>query len=351
MSYRDWVFLSYDAVNHALRVEFPYNADGVRRIREVPGRVWDSESKAWLLPITVASIEALESQFGAAVRPGRPDQQKRSWDALHQELIRRKYSPRTIRAYIHYNQLLVNFCDREPQHIDSEAIRLFFLVLSARSTVSSSAINVAHSAIRFYQFQILRRRRQLQFPVRPKLDKKLPSILSLEEVRSILQHAKNLKHRTLLALVYSAGLRVSEVVTLKPEDIDISRRMIRVRAGKGRKDRMTLLSQRVVTTLHEYLKLYRPIVWLFEGQQPGTHLSQRSAQKIFERIKNRAGINKHVTIHSLRHAFATHLLESGVDLRYIQALLGHASPRTTQIYTHVSNVHLRKILNPLDQDL
>jgi len=152
-------------------------------------------------------------------------------------------------------------------------------------------------------------------------------------------------------LIYSAGLRVSEVVKLKPEDIDAERRLIRIKGAKGRKDRYTLLSEVALGTLSLYIKSYRPVKWLFPGQQEGRHVTTRTVQKIFDDGVKKAGIIKEVSVHSLRHSFATHLLERGVDLRYIQELLGHKSSKTTEVYTHVSNKDLSKIRSPLDSIL
>jgi len=148
--------------------------------------------------------------------------------------------------------------------------------------------------------------------------------------------------------MYSAGLRVGEVVKLKIEDIEVKRKLIRVRGGKGRKDRYTVLSEIALRTFREYVDKYKPEKWLFPGQRKDKHISTRTVQAIFEKARDKAGIKKDATVHSLRHSFATHLLESGVDLRYIQELLGHKSSKTTEIYTHVSTKNLSKIKSPLD---
>ncbi len=152
-----------------------------------------------------------------------------------------------------------------------------------------------------------------------------------------------------MLLTYSAGLRVGEVVRLRCEDIDIDRKMILVRQGKRRKDRYTMLSEFALGALREYLRRYRPRTWLFPGARYGRHLHERSVQKVFQRAKEKAGIDKQVSVHTLRHSFATHLLEGGTDLRYIQELLGHESSRTTEIYTHVSQRDIGRIRSPLDQ--
>ncbi|CAD7770458.1 Tyrosine recombinase XerA [Candidatus Methanoperedenaceae archaeon GB50] len=185
---------------------------------------------------------------------------------------------------------------------------------------------------------------------RPKKDKKLLVVLSQEEVLRILSSVTNLKHRLILMLIYSAGLRVGEVVKLRVEDIDVERGMIRIRGGKGRKDRYTLLSEVVLNTFKEYVDRYKPEKWLFPGQRKDRHITPRTLQKLFDNTRRKAGIRKEATVHSLRHSFATHPLESGVDLRYIQELPGHKSSKTTEIYTHVAmkDLNLRKIRSPLD---
>ena len=182
---------------------------------------------------------------------------------------------------------------------------------------------------------------------RPKREKVLPNVLSKEEVFKIIDLTKNLKHKTLLALIYSAGLRISEALAMKPNDIDSARMLIHIKNAKGKKDRYTLLSEKILLLLREYYTIYKPKEYLFEGQFGGQY-SSRSAQTILKEAVKRAGINKPVSLHTLRHSFATHLLESGTDLRYIQDLLGHSSPKTTMIYTHVSSTSLKKIKNPFD---
>lgn len=184
-------------------------------------------------------------------------------------------------------------------------------------------------------------------PPRPK-ERRLPTVLSAEEVRRLLAAVDNPKHLALLMLLYSAGLRAGEVVRLRVEDIDDDRGLVHVARGKGRKDRYTLLSTVARAAIADYRLRFRPGPWLFPGNRPGHHLSTRSLQKIVARARARAGITKRLTAHTLRHSFATHLLEAGIDLRYIQELLGHASSRTTEIYTHVSNRELSRIRSPLD---
>ena len=173
-------------------------------------------------------------------------------------------------------------------------------------------------------------------------------MLSKLEVKQIINCTNNLKHKTILSTIYSAGLRLSETINLKIADIDSERKLIYVRGGKGKKDRTTILSKELLPMLREYYKGYKPKVWLFEGLENGRY-SKRSVQNIFKKSLQKSKISKIATVHSLRHSFATHLLEQGDDLRYIQKILGHRSSKTTEIYTHVTSVGLNKIKSPLDE--
>lgn len=182
---------------------------------------------------------------------------------------------------------------------------------------------------------------------RPRKEKKLPIVLSTGEIKSIFNSVTNLKHKTLLSLLYSAGLRIGEAINLEITDIDSKRMLIHIKQAKGKKDRYTLLSLAFVKLLRTYYIAYKPTKYLFEGQNKEKY-SNASAQKVLKTAVLKAGIKKKVTLHSLRHSFATHLLEKGTDLRYIQELLGHSSPKTTMIYTHVTETSLKNIKNPFD---
>ena len=203
------------------------------------------------------------------------------------------------------------------------------------------------SALKFYYGEILNQ--NIIYEIKgPRKGKKLPVILSKEEIYEILSLCSNIKHKAILMMVYSAGLRVSEGVKLKVEDIDPQRNAIHIKGAKRRKDRYVNLSITVLQYLRQYFIDYKPKKWLFPGIKPDNHISSRTVQAIFEQTCKKAKIKKDVSIHTLRHSFATHLLESGVDLRYIQELLGHKSSKTTEIYTHVSNKNLINIKSPLD---
>ena len=271
-------------------------------------------------------------------------------EQLRRELRLRNYSPKTIKSYTSCIRTVARYWgSRGVTDLNGEDVRRYLLFALEHEGLSASTVNQLFNALRFLYVEVLKKPFVIGSIPRPQTEKKLPVVLSQEEVKRIFSAARNPKHRVLLMLVYSAGLRVGEVVRLEPRDIDSSRGLIHVRGGKGKKDRYTVLSPLVLEHLRGYWKLYRPLRWLFEGQHAGKAYSIRSAEKVFENAVEASGIKKEVSIHSLRHSFATHLLESGVDLRYIQELLGHSSSKTTEIYTHVSQRQLGLIRSPIDQ--
>jgi site-specific recombinase XerD len=232
--------------------------------------------------------------------------------------------------------------------VDATHARAYLLTLSTDGAASVAYHAQAASALRFLFERVLRRSGGYGDVPRPRKESKLPAVLGHEDALRMVESLDNPKHRALLMLIYSAGLRVSEAVHLRPEDLDPERMLIRVRGGKGRKDRYTLLSDRALAAVKVYVAEYQPARWLFPGPRAARPLATRTAQRIVENARIRAGVAAHATPHTLRHSFATHLLEAGTDLRYIQELLGHASTRTTEIYTHVSRRDLRRIRSPLD---
>lgn len=263
-------------------------------------------------------------------------------------LITKRYSESTIKTYIGMVTLFLRYltCKAEVE-ISEQTVANFnydFIVSAGKSiSYQNQAINALKQ---FFEFT----HQSVEFELeRPKREKKLPIILSMEEVKRIIAASGNLKHKTLLSLIYSGGFRISEVLNLRLSDLDYERMLVHVRGAKGKKDRYTILSERAKTLILEYRNVYEPANYLFEGQF-GARYSARSAQQVLKKAAGRAGIKKDLTLHSLRHSFATHLLENGTDLRYIQNLLGHQSPKTTMIYTHVSNNSLRKIRSPFDID-
>ncbi len=264
------------------------------------------------------------------------------------EMVLRRFSPKTQEAYVSAVAGLARFYKQSPEKIDKERIKAYLVHLMQDRKLSWSSCNVAVSGLRFFYTQTLGMDSMfLSIPPRKK-DNRLPEILSAEELERLFSALTNQKHRTLLMTTYAAGLRVSEVVSLKVTDIDSKRMMIRVQQGKGSKDRYTILSKRLLTELRIYYKMYRPPVWLFSSSNPEQPLSDRAAQRIYYHAKDKAGIKKGKGIHTLRHCFATHLLEAGVDLRTIQMLMGHSSIMTTMVYLQVTRKHLSSTQSPLD---
>ena len=337
--------ITIEKIDGQIVVKFPYNTGYIEKIKSVDGYRWHIQNKYWYFRDDDGVVEKILSAFSGEDISISPELQ--SFDKLKRELTSRKYSRKTIKAYLYYNKELVNFAGKNSEEINESDIKNYLFYLVEKRDVSASTLNVTVNALRFYYGKILKRKFMYEIK-RPKKDKKLPVVLSRGEVSRILSSVKNIKHKAILMIIYSAGLRVSEVVKLKVEDIDEERKLIHVRGAKGRKDRYTLLSGVALETIDLYLKAYQPEKWLFTGAKKTRHITTRTAGKIFTNACKKAGIKKVVSVHCLRHSFATHLLESGVDLRYIQELLGHASSKTTEIYTHVSNKNLKTIRSPLD---
>lgn len=267
---------------------------------------------------------------------------------LENELISRRYSKSTIKSYVHHVENFMEFIDKPSSYATEADVKSYVLSLAVDKEFSTSSMNIAINAIKFFLSEILDKNYITSVIKRPRKDKKLPVVLSSEEVKKILGVTKNFKHNLLLMIIYSCGLRVGEAVNLKFEDVDFDRRMLKIRAGKGRKDRYTIISNAALASLKVYMKPFSPSDWIFAGTPAKNHITTRTAEKVFEAALKNAGIKKSAGIHALRHSFATHLLESGVDIRYIQQLLGHVNLKTTEIYTHVSTKHIEKIVSPLD---
>jgi site-specific recombinase XerD len=263
------------------------------------------------------------------------------------ELELHRKSPRTIEAYVRAVAQLARHFGRSPERIEREQVRDFLHYLITQRKLAFSSCNQKLAAMRFFYEQVLR---QPDFDLRvpAKRSGRLPEPLSRQEIARLLEAATNAKHRVLMMTAYAAGLRLSELVHLRIEDLHSQRMLIHVRQGKGHKDRYTLLSPRLLQELRGYWRQYRPRPWLFPNQQGNGPLPTATAQRAFYTLKARAQIQHGHGIHSLRHSFATHLLEAGVDLPTIQRLLGHTSLSTTAKYLHVTSQHLSSIRSPLD---
>ena len=264
-------------------------------------------------------------------------------------LVVERYSASTIKTYCEALTVFLNYFKEKKSHeISNEDFHQFQLDYILKKGLSSSYQNQVINAIRLYFKRLRNSSIQVDKIQRPRKEHKLPNVLSKEEVRSILDACGNLKHRVMLCLIYSAGLRRSELLALKPLDIDSKRMVIIIRQSKGKRDRIVGLSEKILEQLRSYYKAYKPSVYLFEGQKKGERYSERSLAKVLDTACEKAGIKKPVSLHWLRHSYATHLMEAGTDLRHIQTLLGHKSSKTTEIYTHVSTRSIQNIKSPFD---
>ena len=265
-----------------------------------------------------------------------------------EELQRRNYSPSTTRQYLRDIAAFAKHFHRSPDRLGAEQIRDYQLFLIHEKKLAWSTYNQIVCALRFFYIKVLKRTFLLADIPFTRKQQKLPSILSQQEVAQLLVAPNHLKTRALLMLIYSAGLRRSEAAHLLVSDIDSERMTITIRQGKWQKDRVVMLSPVLLQTLQQYWRYEHPKVWLFPGATPGQPISGNDVFGVFKNALRRAGITKPVSPHSLRHAFATHMLEAGVDLRTIQALLGHRSLKTTSRYLHVSPQQLHATASPLD---
>lgn len=333
-------------------VKFPYSLENVAKIKHINGRKWIQSDKIWCIPNNNESITDLKMLFKSDkivfLNSHSEDSNNDMVLTVKNELILRKYSAKTQKAYLGHIKRFLQFCSKNIEEIDNGDIKKYLLKLIDQEK-SSVYINQAISALEFL-FKSIGQPDYFSFDInRPKREKKLPGVLSKDEVFKIIEAIDNLKHKALIMLIYSGGLRVSEAAKLKIEDVDSKRNLIYIKAAKGRKDRCTILSKAALEVTRLYFKIYKPAIWLFEGQGKEEHITERTIQRVFENAANKAGIRKKATVHTLRHSFATHLLENGTDLRYIQELLGHESSTTTEIYTHVSEKDFGRIQSPLDR--
>jgi integrase/recombinase XerD len=260
----------------------------------------------------------------------------------------RDYSEHTIAAYVSAVYRLANHYHRSPDKLGREEIRAFLVDLVEQKKVTWSYYKQVLAALRFFYRQVLRRSEVVEDVRGPRPEKRLPVVLSAQEVARFFKAIPSLKHRTILMLAYGAGLRIGEAVRVRVSDLDRQRKVIRVQQGKGKKDRYTLLSPALVEILDRYCWAARPEDLLFTTRFKDRPITASTVQRVCIQARQEAGIDKRISPHTLRHSFATHLLEAGTDLRVIQVLMGHASPKTTAIYTHVSTALIGKTLSPLD---
>jgi len=348
-----------------VELQFEYDPEIVAIIKTCRRRRWNAQQRHWIVArVEIALLsKALEVAGVRVLAPGRPglappgtphrrpvpiadaETAAALGERAQSALVLRRYSPRTARAYMkHVRRCLADLTGAAL----TDDVMAGYIVERVDRGLSAGYHGQLVAAVRFLCEVVLDRPDLAARIPSPKRAKSLPVVLSVREVVRLLDAFANPKHRLMALVLYSAGVRVGELVQLRIEDLDVERGLIRVRNGKGAKDRYTLYSQQLADTVAMYRKLYAPSAYLFTGRRNDRPISTRTVQKVLSGAARRAGLEKHVTPHTLRHSFATHLLEQGVDMRYIQELLGHASSRTTEIYTHVTQPALLRIRSPLD---
>lgn len=346
------------------------------RVKSIHGRRWNQQLLCWELPYTQLTLRFLRKYFQPddldwtfkpdenvperlpaderstappqhAHRP-QPARYEAAVAALEQCLILKRYSWRTIKTYLHcFREYIRYYNDLKPSQLTRQHINDYLSHLVQRKKCSASYQSQVMSAIKMFYTEVVPQSHKVENLFQPKRPQQLPKVLTESEVEALLRAVDNPKHRCLLMLIYSAGLRLGEAIGLRLDDLQPDQQRLYVRSGKGQKDRCTILSPKVWAHLHAYIQLYNPIEYVFENPRGGPY-SERSVQEVFAQAKRRAMINPQATVHTLRHSFATHLLEKGVDLRYIQDLLGHQSSKTTEIYTHITQKGWDRLQSPID---
>jgi integrase/recombinase XerD len=344
-------------------------------VKQIPGRRWLANLGCWTIPYTSKTIQQLQYIFGKQCwldfdpekeqpirinsdnqkneKSHKPINKPSPWPddmcKLEQELFLKRYSRHTVKTYLCFFKEYTIWLgkNRSPESQEKEGIRIFLYQWIKFKKASATAQNQMINALKFYYEKVLKRERTVYDLPRPKKSIHLPKIFSEREIKTLLQSPQNIKHQCILLTIYSTGIRLSELLNLRIQDIDSKRMSVFIKGGKGKKDRYTVLSPMLLKHLRHYYKLYFPEYWLFEGRDGGQY-SPRSVQQVLRRAISKSGVNSFGTVHTLRHSFATHLLENGTDLRYIQHLLGHSSTKTTEIYTHITKHHMAKLKSPLD---
>lgn len=334
-------------------VQFPKDSSLINSFKkEYPQARWSASVKRWYLPDTEGIRKKLKLTTPAkgkgALLKIHPVNQVPLQNFINQ-LRLKAYSPNTMAVYTNeFAQLLKTIGGYPVDNLTPEKLKSYFLYCVKTLQLSESHLNSRINAVKFYYEQVLHRPRMFFDIPRPKKPLRLPLVLSKEEIIRLLRQPENSKHKLMLRLCYGMGLRVSEITALKIEHIDSKRMQVLIQAAKGKKDRYVNLPQSVLTDLRAYYKEFRPKEFLFEGQHGGRY-SVRSVQLVFKQAMKKARIRKKVGIHGLRHSYATHLLEHGTDISFIQKLLGHKDIRTTLLYTNVADTKISAIQSPLDQ--
>lgn len=330
-----------------IAVIFEKREEFIARIKQLKGSRWDYSLRVWHVPDTEENRMRFKLPTKASLMPSEEGVIAMQYFKKH--LRSKRYSENTINTYLDALKSFLAFFNFKPiASISNEDVIHYNNEYILKNQLSASFQNQIVNAIKLFFRIVDDKIIDPDLIHRPKRERKLPNVLSKEEVKRIIESPVNLKHRTILCLIYACGLRRSEALNLKITDIDSMRNLMTIRQSKGKKDRIVPVSPKILGMLREYYKLYKPKKWLFEGNEKGSKYSEGSLQSAFKQSLKKCNINKPATLHWLRHSYATHLLETGTDLRYIQELLGHNSSRTTEIYTHVSTKSIQQIRSPFD---
>ncbi len=356
---------NYHRGKEVITLRFNYDSELIKRIKKVEGARWSRSMHCWYfdkahfkLPQIFDAFRGIAFIDLSALKNANKKQKvvKRKKEKLKvqipqaylDELEQRRYSDNTKAIYINYfADFIRHFSGRKLEDISIQEINAYILRLIRDYQISSSQQNQRINAIKFYYEKVLGREKMYVDIKRPLKQKMIPNVLSVEEIKTMIDVTDNLKHKCIISLLYSAGLRRSELLNLKLTDILSGQMLIKVTQSKGKKDRYVGLSHHMLKLLRQYYIMYKPKQYLFEGSN-GKQYSAESVLKVVKTAARKANIKRNVTPHMLRHSFATHHLESGTDLRYIQEFLGHNSSKTTEIYTHVAKTDFTKFINPLD---
>lgn len=328
-----------------IAVFFEKNEELIIRIKKLPNVRWSRTLKAWHVPDTAEN----RTRFKIAQPVVLNEEQLKNIEKFKLWLQSKRYSENTIATYSDALKSFLKFYATKPiSEITNDDVILYNNEYILKKNLSASYQNQVVNAIKLFFRTIQNVTIDVDLIHRPKRPKMLPNVLSKEEIKKILSAPSNIKHKAMLSLIYSCGLRRSELLNLKLQDIDSNRNLIIIRQSKGRKDRIAPLSIKILELLREYFIAYKPKNWLFEGQDKNSKYDERSLANVLKQAVEKTKINKPISLHWLRHSYATHLLENGTDLRYIQEILGHSRSSTTEIYTHVSNKSIQKIVSPFD---
>lgn len=337
-----------------LALKFPYSKEDNERVKQLTGSRWSSTMRCWHVEDNVYYRElfGLEAEEKTYTPQSEHDVAEGAYEKIT-EFTRwmrsRNYSENTVKTYTDALRVFLKYYRYKPvnQLTNKDVVDFTNDYIKAKG-YSTSFQNQTVNALKLFFGAIAESNIVTEKVHRPRREKKLPNVLSKAEVKLLLEGISNIKHRAMLSLIYSCGLRSSELINLELTHVDSRRNLLIIKQAKGFKDRIAPLSDKTIALLREYAALAKPQKFLFEGQYKGSPYDARSLQQVLKTAIKKAGIQKPVTLHWLRHSYATHLLESGTDLRYIQEILGHKSSKTTEIYTHVSTRSIQKIVSPFD---